>query len=663
MRDRFLAVMQCTFRTSVSMLIFLLLLAMPALGQDAPLTSEPEGSAARSLVHILDYIAQDYRVAVSGGEVIDATEYSEMVAFGRNASSLLSDLAAAGTLPSGNRLQGATRQLQASIEEKAAPEVVAGQARAIRDRVIAETDIQTAPLQWPNIADGQKLYQQLCTSCHGTSGTGDGPLAPDLDPKPTNFVEGMRVASLSPFQAYNTIRLGVEGTAMPASRQLTDEEVWDIAFFLKSLQSAQRQSKRGQSTASALDTLMGIVSLQQVATLNDRELAAALAVRSIGAPEQAVAALRTGTPEPHMNKMLRIARRHLDEALTSYRDGDVSRARQHALRAYLEGIEPVEPSLNARGATLTVVLEQRMMAVRSAIEANASPKAVAKAVELARASISDAARLLNQRDGSPWFSFFVAASILLREGLEAFLVILAILSVLRAAGQPEAARWVHGGWIFAVALGIAGWFFLDLLVRLGAAQREVMEGGIALLAVAVLLYVGFWLHSMTEIRKWKEFIDQRVKHTLSGGSLLGLASISFFAVFREAFESVLFLSALTLEQGTNHKMAVAGGAVAAITLVLALAAVLLRYSVRLPIRSLFKFSSSVMGVLCIILAGKGIHALQEAGLLSITAVPLAVRFDLFGLYPTIETLIAQIALLLTVLLLWHIPKRLAPECA
>ena len=531
--DRSIAMIQCIRRISFSALSLLFLIVMPVFGQMPPSSSAPDGSTARSLVHILDYIAQDYRVAVSGGAVIDAAEYREMMEFSRNASSLLADLAAAGVLPPGNVLQSAMRQLQMSIEEKAAPEVVAAEARAIRDRVIAETGIQTAPLQWPSVADGRALYEQLCTSCHGTSGAGDGPLAPDLDPKPTNFVEGMRVASLSPFQAYNTIRLGVEGTAMPAFRQLTDEEVWDVAFFLKSLQAAQRQPERGQPMTSALDTLMGVVSLQQVATLNDRELAAALAAQGIETPERAVAALRTGTPEPHTNKMLRIARRHLDEALASYRDGDVSRARQHALRAYLEGVEPVEPSLNARDATLNVVLEQRMMAVRSAIEANARPKAVAKAVELARASISDAARLLNQRDGSPWFSFFVAASILLREGLEAFLVILAILSVLRAAGQPEAARWVHGGWIFAVALGIAGWFFSDLLVRLGAAQREVMEGGIALLAVTVLLYVGFWLHSMTEIRKWKEFIDQRVKRTLSGGSLLGLASISFFAVFTD----------------------------------------------------------------------------------------------------------------------------------
>jgi high-affinity iron transporter len=466
------------------MLILLLLIVMPALGQDAPPSSEPDGSTARSLVHILDYIAQDYRVAVAGGEVIDAAEYSEMVAFSRNASSLLSDLAAASTLPSGNRLQGATRQLQASIEEKAAPKVVAGQARAIRDRVIAETGIQTAPLQWPTIADGEKLYQQLCTSCHGAAGAGDGPLAPELDPKPTNFTQGDRMASLSPFQAYNTIRMGVEGTAMRAFAQLTDEEIWELAFFVKSLRAAEQASKASPARASVRDTLAHRVSLQQVATLNDRELADVLAAQGIEHPERAAAALRRRMPEGSTGNALLVAQRYLDEALASYRSGETSQARQKALRAYLEGVEPVEPALRARDATLTVVLETRMMDVRSTIEARSDLEVVARAVALARASVAEAVRVLEQRENSPWFSFFVAASILLREGLEAFLVILAILGVLQSVGQQRAARWVHGGWVLAVVLGVIAWLFSDLLIRFGAAQREIMEGGIALLRSA-----------------------------------------------------------------------------------------------------------------------------------------------------------------------------------
>ena len=655
--------MRQSYRTSVSLICGLLLISIPVHGQDAPPSSDSDAAAARSLVHILDYIAQDYAVAISDGQVINAVEYSEMLEFSRSASSLLDDLTTAGVLSSGDPLQRSMRRLRARIEEKTSPDVVAAEARALRDSVIAEADVQTSPLHWPSIAAGQAGYERLCTSCHGATGAGDGPLAANLDPNPTSFVQGERIASLSPFQAYNTIRLGVNGTAMPAFDKLTDQETWDLAFFVKSLNSARQQHGLNQQTAHILDTLMGVTSLQQVATLGDQALAAALATQGIDRPERAVAILRTSTPEPRTHRMLSIARSYLDQALTNYRDGNVSQARQQALAAYLEGVEPIEPSLSAHDATLTVVLEQRMMAVRSAIEADAEPEAVAAAVRRARASVADAARLLEQQDSSLWFSFFIAASILLREGLEAFLVILAILTVLRAAGQPAAARWVHGGWMLAVALGIAGWLFSDIVIRLGAAQREIMEGGIALLAVAVLLYVGFWLHSMTEIQKWKAFVETRVRRTLSSGSLIGLASIAFFAVFREAFESVLFLSALTLEQGTGHKTAVAGGAVTAIALVLILAAVLLRYSVRLPIRTLFRYSSFAMGVLCVILAGKGVHALQEAGVLPVTISPLPVRSDLAGLYPTFETLGAQAVLVLAILLIWYLPRRTSPRLA
>jgi high-affinity iron transporter len=214
-----------------------------------------------------------------------------------------------------------------------------------------------------------------------------------------------------------------------------------------------------------------------------------------------------------------------------------------------------------------------------------------------------------------------------------------------------------------VAVGVAAWLLSDWVLRLGAVQREVMEGAIALFAVGVLLYVGFWLHSMTEIGRWKAFVHERVGRALSSGNLVGLAAISFFAVFREAFESVLFLSALTLEQGPDHKAAVAGGAVVAVALVIALAAVLLRYSVRLPVQKLFRYSSFVMGALCVVLVGKGVHAFQEAGVLPVTAVPLPVRLDLLGVYPTAETLGVQAVLLLAVVLVYLVRERLPSAAA
>lgn len=640
------------------------LLPHPGFAQEsAPSTPPNETPSARALVHILDYMGQDYSAAVADGKVINELEYAEMAEFSTSATELLHDLMQAGVVPQDTALTAQVAKLQAHVQQKAGPEEVALLAATIRNQVIARSGLQMAPRQWPDLGKGQQLYAQLCVACHGAQGAGDGPLAAELDPAPTNFVDGDRIASISPFQAYNTIHMGVEGTSMQAYSQLSEQEVWDLAFFVKSLQAASRKDGAAGASDTGIAELKQAVSLEQVAALNDADLAVALEKAGVAHPALAVAALRMSGPDDIAGGTLDRATELLDGALAAYEAGRFDEARRNALLAYLEGVEPAEPSLNATDATLTAVLEQRMFAVRSAIEGRKSVEDVARAVDVAIVSIDEARDALQQRDRSAWFAFFIAASILLREGLEAFLIILAVLGVIRAVGNRQAALWVHGGWIAALLVGVAAWIFSDLLIRLGAAQREFMEGGIALVAVAVLLYVGFWLHSKTEIKKWREFIDVRVKTVLQGGNLMGLAAISFFAVFREAFESVLFLSALTLEQGPESKTAITLGALLSIVAVFILAAVALRASARLPVRSLFKYSSFIMGVLSVILVGKGLHSLQEAGLLSITVIPYSIRATLLGVYPTVETLLAQAAVILAVVLLWTLPTRLAARPA
>lgn len=634
--------------------------ALTASAQDAQPANRAEAPSPRALVHILDYVGQDYPGAVSDGKIINVPEYEEMTGFGRSAAALLHDLNQAGIVPQDEALSAQVAQLQERIHAKASAQEIATLATTIRNQIIQRSGLQVAPIQWPDIARGQQIYGQSCASCHGEKGLGDGPLAPSLDPKPANLAQGERIASLSPFQAYNTIRMGVAGTSMPTFQKLSEQEAWAVAFYVKSLQAVNQHPG---ATQTAADDAMRAVTLEQVATLNDADLQSTLEQRGVTHPAAVVAALRTAAPQSQFGNSLLKARQLLKEALASYSEGDASTAKQRAVMAYLEGVEPVEPTLSAEDPTLMVLLEQRMMGVRSAIERGAGNTEVGQAVQLALASINDAQDVLAQRTPSAWFAFLMAASILLREGLEAFLIILAVLGVIRAIGHRQAALWVHAGWIAAVLLGVVAWFFSDLLIRFGAAQREFMEGGISLLAVAVLLYVGFWLHSKTEIKKWTEFIDVRVRGMLQGGNLFGLAAISFFAVFREAFESVLFLSALTIEEGARSKMAIAAGTIVAIAIVLILAAVLLKYSARLPIRNLFKYSSFVMGVLSVILVGKGLHAIQEAGLVSITSAPFSLRFSLLGVYPTVETLVAQVVIVLAVVLLWTLPGRLATRPA
>jgi high-affinity iron transporter len=251
----------------------------------------------------------------------------------------------------------------------------------------------------------------------------------------------------------------------------------------------------------------------------------------------------------------------------------------------------------------------------------------------------------------------LTVGILLREGFEAVLILIALLAVIRASDSKDAARWVHAGWASALGVGVAAWFFSGWLMAISGAQREMLEGVTALLAVAVLLYVGFWLHSRTEITRWTQFIDVQVKSMLSGRNLWGLAAIAFMAVFREAFETVLFMRALTLEGGQTGVNAMLLGATLAIGGLAALSWLLLKYSARLPIRTIFTVSSALMVILAVILTGKGLHALQETGALSVSATPWRWSTDVFGVYASWQPLIGQVAIAAIVGLLWRIGSR------
>jgi high-affinity iron transporter len=148
---------------------------------------------------------------------------------------------------------------------------------------------------------------------------------------------------------------------------------------------------------------------------------------------------------------------------------------------------------------------------------------------------------------SPGVAFGAAFSIFLREGFEAVLIVIVLISILRAMGQSEAVRWVHFGWIAAVASGLAIWFASGLLLAIGSVRRELMEGSISVLAVAVLIYVGFWLHRYSEVKKWHAYLEAKLRHGLTKGSFRVLALVSFLAVFRESFEVVLFLRAIWID--------------------------------------------------------------------------------------------------------------------
>ena len=609
---------------------------------------------AETVIHLLDYIARDYPEGVQSGKVINQDEYEEMLEFSGQAY----DLTEQGSfLPKNDlTLLETIGQLKTFILEKKSPNEVSDLARQIRNTILDITDIQTAPSLWPNANQGQTLYAVNCASCHGTKGYGDGPLADGLEPEPTNFHDIELMQQVSPFQAYNTIKLGVSGTSMRAFSELTEAQLWDLSFYIKGLQFDDEEHDI-ETLRAHFETAMAEVSLKDIATHSDEELLTILAEKSNTYALQ-LKALRLLAPtgEESHNSLI-IAKEQLKAALKNYTEGNKSLARTQALTAYLEGIEPVEARLNSNDPAFTKKIEQQMLNVRQAIEKDKGVETLKEETDKALTLIEEADDLLKNQKLNYWLTFVLAASIMLREGLEAFLILAVVLALIRTSGVKKALPWLHGGWITAVILGVAGWFLSDYIIQFGGKNREIMEGLIALFAVVVLLFVGFWLHNHSHAKKWKEFIEVKIGRYLQKDKMFGLAAFSFMVVFREAFEVILFLQAINLESEPEHKSAIGLGVLAAIVGIVIMVWLFQKYSKRIPVRQLFQYSSWIIVLLAIILMGKGFHSLQESGWISVTGIPSLFRIGWLGLYPTLETILAQGTLVLIIMITYKVNKQ------
>jgi high-affinity iron transporter len=234
------------------------------------------------------------------------------------------------------------------------------------------------------------------------------------------------------------------------------------------------------------------------------------------------------------------------------------------------------------------------------------------------------------------------ATLILREGLEAALIVAAVLAVVRRTGARRAARAVHAGWISALGAGIATFALARTLIASLAVQREVVEGAVSVLAAGVLFATSFWLISKADAKRWLAYVKARAAGSAESGRLFGLASVAFLAVYREAFESVLFFEALA--GGDRARVpAIAGGAAAGgAALALAVYAIG-RLERRLPLAPFFGISGAALSAFSVVLLGHGVHALQQTVLLA--PRPLAFRgVAWLGVYPDAVGLAAQGAL-------------------
>ena len=259
--------------------------------------------------------------------------------------------------------------------------------------------------------------------------------------------------------------------------------------------------------------------------------------------------------------------------------------------------------------------------------------------------------------------FLQAFLILLREGIEALLVLVGIIAYLGRAGHEKELSTVYNWAIAGIIMSfVTAYLFVEVLdnTTTTGSGREIIEGCTALFAVLVLLGTSAWMGGKSNAKAWKSYIDKQVKLTLSTGKSRALGAAVFLAVYREGAEVILFYQALFNNAVGDVDMIWAGFVTACVALAL-IFFLMQRGALRIPIGPFFKVTSAFMFILAVTFLGGGLKELQEADVIStsvIEAVPVP-SIDLLGLYPTYETIVPQILLILAAVAMVSYKKRSA----
>ncbi len=557
------------------------------------------------LVDILQYLEVDYPAARASG---DAFELQEQRVFADEAKAQVSRLG-----PAAEPLKSRVAALAEAVRASAPADTVRREAGTLAALVSQAGKLQRAPRTPPDLKEGARVFADRCALCHGPTGDGRTPAGSALKPPPADFHAKEMASSLTPYRVFNTSRFGVPGTAMAPFPGLTDADRWAVGFYVLAL---RHPACKGSPPP---------VTLTDLANQTDAQLAA-----RYGAGE--LPCLRHKLTRDDSLGSLAMARSGVDRARKWVGQGNATKAREALVDAYLNNVEPLEPAMRAQDPERVERIEAVFLHARE--HADDPPRFKRDADELTTllAERSKAARAAS-------FStvFWMALLVLVREGFEAFVVVGALLAVLKKMQQPEQARRVHVGWVSALVVGAILYAFGR--TELAGANREWMEAIVAILAVGMLLYAALWLNARANMNRFMGELRGRVQGALGRGSALGLFFIAFSAVFREAFETALFLQGLSIDS----KAGAAWGAAAGLAIMLGLVLLIGRIGFRLPMKPLFKASTVLLYATAVVLLGKGLHAFQEVGALPLAPIHLP-SIEPLGIFPDAVTVVPQLLL-------------------
>jgi len=341
----------------------------------------------------------------------------------------------------------------------------------------------------------------------------------------------------------------------------------------------------------------------------------------------------------------------LVELLQKYKEGENDEAFMAARSAYLDSYERIEVPLRPINPDYTLDMEIKFAELRNLIQQHQPyPKVEAKVVEI-RSGLDESERLVTGTGTlAPSLAFSTSFSIIFREGLESALIIGAILTYLEASRNSHYKKHVYLGIVIAIIATVITWFFAQFVIDITGASKELIEAIAGISAVVVLFWVSFWILNKVETKKWIEFVKAKVWQATTTGSVMVFAMLSFFTIYREGFETVLFYQAM-FSFAKNMEIFVFLGLVLGLAVIISVVFIIRKLGKKLPLRVLFGLTMAIGAYMSIAFIGNAIREFQEIGYISTTHLfGIIPRLEInlatmTGIHPTLETTIAQILLL------------------
>ena len=343
-------------------------------------------------------------------------------------------------------------------------------------------------------------------------------------------------------------------------------------------------------------------------------------------------------------------RASIDRTLRLLDVGKREEAFSEARSGYLNCFESVEAPLDVvAGIDFRFEVEDVFARVRGLIETDAPSSEVRERIVTLRGLIDESERELTATGfGAPALMFGQSFTLLLREGLEAVLLLSVLLTYLETSEHRRHRKPILVGVGLAVVATVITFFAVDAIFSALPFGREVLEAVTGLLAVAMLFYVSFWLIARLDQRRRMEFLQARVWKAASVGSVASLAVVGFTAVYREGFETVLFYQAL-FSFGQGLELWIFLGMAAAIVLLAGVAWAVLKAGRKLPVKRFLTGALLVVMASSIAVLGNALRALQEAAVIDLHVLDSWPRLPIFlaqatGYFPTLPSVVGQLVL-------------------